>query len=260
MKTNSMMINSGGTWMSGSATAPLQGGPGPDGMNTGRGRRFSAIVKVLIVALMAGGAASCESTGEGEPAKDYAQFRLNNESDAPMTLWVGGELRVTAAPGQLKSTRAPEGLVEVSVRTTSGNVLWTQMADVPLNAFAQYNVKPDLSVILTAGNIATPYEVGSNKEQVKLANEASFPVEFLIDGAVVGAVGPYLYATYNVPRDTITIAFRHQGGGTLFSQTVDVPRNAFFAYTVLPNGNVIATGGEVQANIQEQFGPYYYGY
>jgi len=222
------------------------------------GGNIRGILRVLGIASLSAWCVSCEDT-TGEPAKDYGEFRLNNKSGVVTTLSVGGELRLEAGPGELKKTRTPPGLVEVTIRTAEGKTLWSQMAEVPDNAFAQFNVQSDLSVILTAGNIAKPYEVGSNKQQVRLINQASYAVEFLIDDAVIGSVGPYLYATYNVPKDTITIKFRKQGGQVLFAQTIDVPRNAFFAYTVLPNGNIIATGGEVTSNVQEQ--PYaYYGW
>lgn len=227
-------------------------------MNSITWRKPAGITAMLGIALLTLWCTSCENGDTGEEAKDYGEFRLNNESDQTTTLSVGGELRVEAQPGQLKKTHAPPGLVEVTIRTADGKTLWSQMADVPDNAYAQYNVQRDLSVILTAGNIATPYEVASNKEQVRLINEASYAVEFLIDDDVIGSVGPYLYATYSVPKDTIKITFRRQGGQVLFTQTIDVPRNAFFAYTVLPDGNVIATGGEVKPNMQEQ-PTYYYG-
>lgn len=201
---------------------------------------------------------SCDD-GTGNPAKDYGEFRLKNESAAPMTLWVGGELRATAAPNQLQVVRAPEGLVEVAVRTAAGAVRFRQMADVPDNAFAQYNVKPDGSVILSAGNIAVPEVVGSRKEQVKLQNNAAYPVELVANGEILGVVPAYLYATFNVPKQVLTLVFRRPGGKTLFTQTVDIPRNGYFAYTVLPDGRVIATGGEVNPNTQMQWDPYYYG-
>ncbi len=215
----------------------------------------------LFVALAACCLVSCEDDSGGE-AKDYGEFRLTNKSDTIVELLVGGELRITAGPNQLRGQRtiAPPGLVEVTIRTEAGEVLWSQMADVPDNAFAQYNVQADLTVILSAGNIAKPYEVGSNKEQVRLSNQADFPVEVLMDGEVIGAVAPYYYATYDVRGGVVTIAFRRRGERELFSQTMDVPRNGFFSYTVLPNGRVIATGGEVAPNIQEQPYRYYHGY
>ena len=195
--------------------------------------------------------------GTGDPAKDYGEFRLKNESPAPMTLWVGGESRATAAPGELKVVRAPEGLVEVSVRTEAGAVKFRQMADVPDNAFAQYNVQADGSVILSAGNIAVPEVVGSRKEQVKLQNNAAYPVELVANGEILGVVPAYLYATFNVPKQVLTLVFRRPGGKTLFTQTVDIPRNGYFAYTVLPDGRVIATGGEVKPNTQMEWDGYY---
>lgn len=206
------------------------------------------------------GAASCETYDTGEEAKDYGQFRLDNGSTTTVGLYVNGELRVTAEPKQKKTTRAPEGLVEVSVRTDAGKVLWSQMADVPKNTFAQYNVQANLSVILTAGNIAEPYKIGGKKEQVRLENNAAYPVEILIDGKVIGAVGPYLYAVYNVPHGVITVSFRRVNAQQLFAQTVDLPRNAYFTYRILPNGKVFATGGEVDENIQQQRDDYYNGY
>jgi hypothetical protein len=176
-----------------------------------------------------------------------------------MTLYVGAELRLTVSPGKLKSTRAPDGLAEVSVRTEAGAVVWKQLADVPDNAFAQYNVKADGRVVTSAGNIAVPYEVGSRKEQVKLFNDASYAVDVLVNGEVLGVVGPYLYGTFNTPKGVVTLSFRKHGGKTLFAQTFDIPRNAFIAYRVLPNGTIIATGGEVEENTQEAPKPKYYG-
>jgi hypothetical protein len=224
------------------------------------GKLMKVVAKVLIGGALAYALSSCEDYTQGEAAKDYGQFRVDNGSTTTVGLYVNGELRVTAEPKQKKSTRAPSGLVEVSVRTEAGKVLWSQMADVPDNAFAQYNVQPNLSVILTAGNIAKPYRVGSNDEQVRLENHAAFPVEILINGQVIGAVGPYLYAIYDVPHGVITVSFRRVRSSQLFSQTMDVPRNAYFTYTVLPNGHVIATGGEVDENIQFQRDDYYNGY
>ena len=215
------------------------------------------LVNPVLLLLCLAGPSACDDTGK--PAKNYGEFRLNNEFSAPMTLWVGGELRVTAAPGDLQVTRAPEGLVEVYVRTEAGAVRFRQMADVPDNAFAQYNVKADGGVILSAGNISVPDVVGSRKEQVRLQNNAAYPVELVANGEILGVVPAYLYATFNVPKQTLTLVFRRPGGKTLFTQTVDIPRNGFFAYTVLPNGQVIATGGEVKPNTQMEWDGYYSG-
>jgi hypothetical protein len=213
-------------------------------------RRLLSLPFLFLAVLAAG----CNE--EGAPAKDYGEFRLSNESPNIMTLYVGAELRLTVPPGKLKSTRAPAGVVEVSVRTETGGVVWKQLADVPDNAFAQYNVRKDGSIVTSAGNIAVPYQVGSRKEQVKHYNDASYAVDVLVNGELLGVVGPYLYGTFNTPKGVVTLSFRKHGGKKLFAQTFDIPRNAFIAYRVLPNGTVIATGGEVERNTQEPPSPY----
>jgi hypothetical protein len=196
-----------------------------------------------------------------EEAKDYGEFRLQNLSDRVVTLSVGGELKLTVPPGKLSSTRTPEGLVEVSIHQEGGKQLWKQYADVPDNTFAQYNVHPNGSIVTTAGNVSEPENIGSRKEQVWLDNQAPYAVEVVVDNVVLGAVPAYLYMKFNTPKDVFHLQFRRQGGKVLFSQTWDIPRNGYIAYSVKPNGTVVATGGEVKANRYPVEYPYpYYGY
>jgi hypothetical protein len=197
-----------------------------------------------------------------EEAKDYGEFRLHNLSDRAATLSLGGELRLTVPPGKLSSTRAPEGLVEVRIGFEGGKELWKQYADVPDNTFAQYNLQANGSIVTTAGNVAEPENIGSRKEQVWLDNQAPFPVEVVVNDAVIGVVPAYLYMKFNTPRDVFTLQFRRKGGKSLFRQTWDVPRNGYIAYSVKPNGTVVATGGEVRANSYpvDYPGPYYSDY
>jgi hypothetical protein len=183
-----------------------------------------------------------------EEAKDYGEFRLHNLSDRVVTLSVSGELKLTVPPGKRSSTRTPEGLVEVSIQQEGGKVLWKQYADVPDNTFAQYNVQADGSIVTTAGNVSEPENIGSRKEQVWLDNQAPYPVEVLVDNAVIGAVPAYLYMKFNTPKEIFRLQFRRKGGKVLFSQTWDIPRNGYISYSVKPDGTVVATGGEVKAN------------
>lgn len=225
-------------------------------MNTRHQRISLWAPKALAALAVAVGLSACEETGK--PAKHYGELRLDNQSDATMTLWVGADLAITAPPGKERSARAPEGLIEVSIRTEAGEIRFKQYADVPDNIYARYIVKSDGSIVLTGGNISLPYDVGSRKEQVQLENDADYAVELLINGQLLGAVAPYFYARFNVPHEVLELVFRQQGGPVLFSQIVDIPRNGFFSYKVLRNGIVTVTGGEVVPNTQQDPHIYYY--
>ena len=186
---------------------------------------------------------------EEDKVPDYGEVRVFNDSSQDIRLVLSGEEREVVRPGKQTRTRVGGEFNVVSIRDINGNELFTQTVELPENTFASYTVLEGGQVEATAGNIRTPDVVGGDDEQIALQNLAEYPVELYAEGMLLVRVPPLRDVTVNIPDTKILIRILRANGPTLFSQVIEVPNNTVIHYAVFPSGNVVATGGPIERNI-----------
>ena len=187
---------------------------------------------------------------ESDSTPNFGQVRLINDSLQPVQLHVSGAKTLTIQPGNKNHTSVDEGVQLIVIQDLAGKELFRQSVDIPDNTFAEYTVLPGGEVVASAGNIQRPDIVGGDREQIALENQASFTVELYANDIKLLVVPPLRSATVDVANVVLALSFRRQGGGVLFEQTIEIPKNTVIHYIVLPDGAVIATGGAIDRNIQ----------
>jgi hypothetical protein len=200
--------------------------------------------------------AGCEMDDGGD-TPNYGQVRLSNESAGLVHLYLGEELGLTVKTGKTGRKRVSEDAQAISVRDEAGNILFSQVAIIPDNTFAEYVVAANGQVYATAGNIKYPDRVGSRDEQIELLNLAAYPVELYANGNLLAYIPAGLNSTIDVPKIMLHVSIRRKGGGVLFEQTLDIPKNAVISYVVQPSGAVIASGEEIDPNDYDDDDYYY---
>jgi hypothetical protein len=190
---------------------------------------------------------------ESDSTPNFGQVRLINDSLEPVQLLVSGEKAFTVQPGNKNHTSVEEGIQQIVIQDLAGRQLFQQNADIPDNTFAEYTVLPGGDVVAGAGNIQRPDVVGGDREQIRVENQATYTVDLFANDIKLVSVSPLRAATVDVANVTLKISFRRQGGGVLFEQTIEIPRNTVIHYAVLPDGTVVATGGAIDRNIQDEY-------
>jgi len=186
---------------------------------------------------------------EQDEVPDYGAIRIDNGWNQPVFLFLDEELQLTVEPGLRGGARAGNGLRQISIRDAAGEELFSQLAEIPANTFAEYIVLENGQVVATAGNIRRPDVVGGSDEQIKTENLAEFPVDLFVNNVLLATVAPLGNATVEIPGEFLTVSLRRTNGKVLFEQSLKVPNNAVIHYTVLQDGTVIATGEPIQRNI-----------
>lgn len=81
---------------------------------------------------------------------------------------------------------------------------------------------------------------------VRIDNDWDQPVDLFVNGELALSVAPGQREGTRVGEGLQRISIRDMGGKELFGQLADIPDNTFAEYTVLPNGQVIATAGNIR--------------
>lgn len=209
---------------------------------------------MLVFGALIGG---CDDPNE---VPNFGQVRLENKWSGEVRLVLNGELRETIAPGKSGRTRVGGEFNTVSIQDANGRVLFTQTVELPENTFAKYIVLSNGQVEATAGNIRKPDYVGGKDEQIALQNLADYPVRLYAEGMLLVTVPPLQSVTVNIPDTKLLIRILRTNGKTLFSQVIEVPNNTVIHYAVFPGGQVVATGGPINDNIdvlRDRYPQYY---
>ena len=82
-------------------------------------------------------------------------------------------------------------------------------------------------------------------------------VELYANGNLLAYIPAGLNSTIDVPKIMLHVSIRRKGGGVLFEQTLDIPKNAVISYVVQPSGAVIASGEEIDPNDYDDDDYYY---
>jgi hypothetical protein len=81
---------------------------------------------------------------------------------------------------------------------------------------------------------------------VRIDNDWTQPVSLYVNDALLFTVAPGQLQGAPVGEGLQRLSVRDAAGKELFGQFADIPDNTFAEYTVLPNGQVIATAGNIR--------------